>query len=355
MAAFRTAEEHSEFQALTRQPYARQAQRFLNAFWTTVFEASPEQCEAVWAFCASFAKLDTHGAEGCELDEFEAHQFLEHNVGAMTVADMRKALERIDVDENRKLSLAEFLLFHYEVDARGLVRWAPSGTEAQQTQIAAVQKQMVKAQDSLDVAKTRAEESRVEASRAEATASAAGDAALFAEHAAQEQHAATVELERQEKQKSDTIEEEFRKSTDESTSVVKRHKAKAQLAILKSEDSQPLRTARITSGAAERKAKKAAKVSLEAAAVARSAAFAADAAARGAERAIQDADRDIAALTEQLEEAKASYSGAGEPAGTFWWLDREFEESLKFMSSKQRAKALAARDASRRKSGTFKP
>jgi len=344
-------------QELTRQPYARQAQHFLNACWSVKkFEESREACETVWQFWASFAKLDKkRGAEGCELDEFEAHQFLEHNVGAMTVADMRKALEKIDVDENRMMSLLEFLIFHYEVDAEKVATWAPSGSAAQQTQIEAVQRQMAKAQDSLEDCKSKAEASRLVAADAEATAATAADAALLSENAAAEQHAATVELERQEKQKADAIDAEYRKSTDESSSVVKRNKAKAQLAILKSEDAQPLRTARITSGAAERKAKKAAKEATRAADLAADSAVAAERAAAEAERAIDRADDDIAALTEKLEEAKASFSGSSEPAGTFWWLDREFEESLKFMGPKQKAKALAARDASRRKSGTFTP
>ena len=53
--------------------------------------------------------------------------------------------------------------------------------------------------------------------------------------------------------------------------------------------------------------------------------------------------------------AKAACAEGGCEEGTFWWLDREFEESMKYMGPKQRAKALEARTASRRKSGTYSP
>ena len=57
----------------------------------------------------------------------------------------------------------------------------------------------------------------------------------------------------------------------------------------------------------------------------------------------------------QLEEAKAACAEGGCEEGTFWWLDRDFEESMKYMGPKQKAKALEARTASRRKSGTYSP
>jgi len=109
---------------------------------------------------------------------------------------------------------------------------------------------------------------------------------------------------------------------------------------LKSEDSQPLRTARITAGAAERKAKKAAK---------KAATAAAEAAAT--EKTADDAVQKIAS---DIEEAKASMAGGGSEEGTFWWLDQEFEEALKYMGPKQKEKALAARAGARKRSGTTK-
>jgi hypothetical protein len=62
----------------------------------------------------------------------------------------------------------------------------------------------------------------------------------------------------------------------------------------------------------------------------------------------------VAKLAGELEEAKAACAGSGSEEGTFWWLDREFDESLKYMGPKQKEKALAARTAARKRSGTFK-
>ena len=68
------------------------------------------------------SKLDKkHGEEGCELDEFEAHLFLEKNIEALTVKKMRQVLKEIDVDFNQKVSLTEFLIFYYKIDYHYLV------------------------------------------------------------------------------------------------------------------------------------------------------------------------------------------------------------------------------------------
>ena len=50
-----------------------------------------------------------------------------------------------------------------------------------------------------------------------------------------------------------------------------------------------------------------------------------------AEAAMQSTDEQVAKLSNDLEEAKAACAGSGSEEGTFWWLDREFDESLKYM------------------------
>ena len=342
--------------ALSRKPYAQQAQHFLNALWEEKFAGKPEECEKIWTFFESFCRCDQkNGKDGTELDEFEAHKFFEQNLDAMTVADMRKALKEADLMSNRMMSLVEFLIYHYKIDSELLVRWEPSGNAMAQKMLQGVESQMALANDALLVATKKAEEAKIEAEKAAEAAETAETAATTSELAAKEQQAATEELERQEKAKADALEIEEAKTRDDSLSVVKRNKAKAQLAILKNEDSQPLRTARITSGAAARKAAKAVKGLAIAAAASKDAADHADAAKLDAEAAMSRADNEVAELTEILEDAKANCSGdSGAPDGSLWWLDRAFEDSLRFMGPKQKAKALAARDASRkRKSGNF--
>ena len=248
-------------------------------------------------------------------------------MGALTVKDMRTALKAIDIDFNRMMSITEFLVYHYKLtegDWVYLVNWVPTGSAAQRAMMEKLQAQMADAQEKLRASTEAAEAAKAAADESEA--------------AAKEQAEATKALEAQEQAKADAIDAQEKLSNDESLSTVKRNKAKAQCAILKAEDSQPLRTARITQGAAERKAKKAAKK-------AKLAADAADAAMKIADDAVHE-------LTDKLEEAKAMCAGGGSEEGTFWWLDREFDESLKYMGPKQKDKALAARAAARKRSGT---
>lgn len=364
MAQF-TAENKAALAALAKQPFHKQAKQFLNAYWVRdmKLESDPAACERIWQFATKFGNLEKrHGKEGCELDEFEAHQFLEKEVGAMTVKDMRAALTEVDLDFNLKMSLLEFLIFHHKIkDWSFVATWTPSGSVAHRRMLQNVQNQMTMAQEALALATAAADASKVDAANAAAAADASAQAAAASEQAAEEQHDATVELEAQEKAKADAIATEETKAADETLSTVKRNKAKAQLAILKSEDAQPLRRARITQEAAERKARKAAKAALAAATDAAIAKQRAEKASAAAEKAMEEADKEVEALTDQLEEAKAACSGSGLEDGTIWWLDREFEEcvsifvvglttarrSLKFMGPKQRAKAEAARAASR--------
>ena len=344
MAANLAAESKAALAALSQRQYEMQAKHFLNAFWErkVTFMGNDEECEKIWHFHEAFCKTDKKKRDkGNELDEFEAHQLLEHEVGAMTVKDMRAALQAIDIDFNRMMSMTEFLIFHYKLDIADvefLVNWCPAGSPAQRAMLEKVQAQMKTAQAALAASTEAAEAAKVEAEKSAVAAEASAKAADESEAAAKEQAEATKALEAQEKAKADAIDAQEKLSNDESLSTVKRNKAKAQCAILKAEDSQPLRTARITQGAAERKAKKAAKK-------AKLAADAADAAMKIADDAVHE-------LTDKLEEAKAMCAGGGSEEGTFWWLDREFDESLKYMGPKQKDKALAARAAARKRSGT---
>jgi len=360
MSHFSDEEEQSLFKELASKPYGDQAKLFLNTFWSHKLLSLGEDAnnrEKIWELAGHFCKCDKKlGEKGSSLDEFEAHQFLEKAVGAMTVADMRVELAKIDLDSDRRMSLLEFLMFHYEIpDAAQLVRWVASGSESQREVLKAVQAQTTKAYGALKSCLDFATASKEEAKKATDAAKTSAEAAELSEKAAIDLGLATAEMERQEKAKRDALAIEELKANDATLSTVKRNKAIAQVAILKAEDSQPLRTARITSGAAERKAKKAAKIARTAEAAAKEAAKAAEKAAHLAEMSAEEADNEVAMLTDKLEEAKALTLGKtdGAPSGTLWWLEREFEDSLQYMGPKQKQKALAAKDKSKRKSGSF--
>ena len=104
------------FGVLSRVPYAEQAKHFMNAFWSHKsmdFCNDGEAREEVWRFCALFVSLDkAKGEAGTELDEFQAHQFLERAIKPMTIKELRERLGEIDLDDNHHMSLSDFLIYH---------------------------------------------------------------------------------------------------------------------------------------------------------------------------------------------------------------------------------------------------
>ena len=56
------------------------------------------------------------GKEGNELDEFQAHRFLEGFGETLSVAAMRNALREIDLDFNKNVALIEFLIYKFKKD-----------------------------------------------------------------------------------------------------------------------------------------------------------------------------------------------------------------------------------------------
>jgi len=73
---------------------------------TRVGERRQSAGEKVWEFAHHFQDLDKT-AGGNALDEFQAHRFLEKAIRPMTIQDLRRQLAEIEVDNNKRLSLAE--------------------------------------------------------------------------------------------------------------------------------------------------------------------------------------------------------------------------------------------------------
>jgi hypothetical protein len=90
----------------------QQAMTFLRSF-VVEFQGKFEE---VLTLAESFKKF----AENCkgkhvqELDEFEAHRFLEMRGAAKTVKDMRDELKAIDLDSNGHVAFIEYLLFSFK-------------------------------------------------------------------------------------------------------------------------------------------------------------------------------------------------------------------------------------------------
>jgi hypothetical protein len=126
---------------------------------TTVnFESHPDECERVWKYYQDIITRDKKlGADGNELDEFEAHIFLEKNIAAITVKKMRQVLADIDVDFNQKVSLTEFFIYHYKVDYNYLVNAVVNDEESERL-IKFAKEKLAGAQKALQEAQNAAKE-----------------------------------------------------------------------------------------------------------------------------------------------------------------------------------------------------
>ena len=297
-----------KFEKLTNKPYKKQAVWFLNAFWADYF-AEEAAREKVWEYCNLMIKLDPKGENGNELDEFKAHQFLEKTEGAKTVAQMRTELKEIDIDFSKYVALSEFFVFNYKCDVKALVN-APQTSDPESS------KALTKAQQEVDMAMAKAQ----------TAAQAADEAAKDADNAAKreaEAQAALDELNAQQKAYDDKCASLEATGSNMDLGIVKRNRAKQELAMLKAKDPLPLDRAKINQGATVRKAKKARKKADKSAAAAKES-------KEAAEKAFQAAEDQLAALT------RAS-KGAGQ--GSLWFMKRELQEAKKYMTPKQLKKS----------------
>jgi len=237
------------FAAFTKLPYKDQGAAFLNAYWAEHSDIA----EKVWSFVERFVELDQkNGKEGNDLDEFSAHRFLEKVGETKTVKQLRQELKESDLDFNKRLALIEYLLYSNKKTIADFVKRPQGGG----TEIVRCQQMVAEAQ--------KAVQASVEAVKE-----------LKAQEDAYNQKTA-----------------ELKKKT-EVGGLVAKNRAKAELAQHLSEDPLPLRKAKITAEAAQKKA-----------------------------------ERAFEAAQQALEEAKKS-SEAGK--GTLWFVERELTEAKKYM------------------------
>ena len=365
------ADDSAKLHDLCSLTYKEQAVWFLNAFWEGGTNAGnmSDNAETIWKFVDSASTIDNAKAAGNELDEMEAHRFLEKADEAHTVLEMRNALRKTGAlaqnERPKAVPLTHYLLFKYEVDWHKLVN-APQGDNS--AQIAEAQDKLAAVQVAFDesaardaeasaalkesVSREKAAVAREEDAKAtEAEAVARENEAKVAEapfKAAQEEvEAALAEVKAQEdayNNKTETL-----KKQSEEGGVVSRNRAKVQLDAHLAEDPLPLRKAKITLEAALKKADKtrapfqaatekataaravaeAARKEAEAArAEAESARIASEEAKRRAEAAVEAAQAAVAEAEAYLEELKKNTSSG---QGALWWVDRELTEKKKYM------------------------
>jgi len=164
--------------------------------------------------------------------------------------------------------------------------------------------------------------------------------------AQEELETALAELHRQEEEYARRCNELQSRSEDPNLGVVQKNKAVNELAQLKSQDPLPLRQAKLTTEAAERKADKARAPFKEAREIAEVARAEADRTAKQAEKTRKQAEAARAESDERVEEcyvlmqeAEAKLrdvmSRPSVPHGQVWWLEHELEEAKKFLPKRR--------------------
>lgn len=373
----------TRFTELTHMKFAEQAKWYLNGFWK---DGAEQEAEMIWKYTQKFIELDDKKkAEGCELDEFQAHKFLESLGETLTVVALREKLRKIDLDCDGKVALLEYLTFRYNKTVKEIIN-APQGDntaeineataklQAVQDALVDLQNQLAHQQSALEASKKAEEESKKAASesrKAEEVSKKAAEESRRAlekqteseeavKKAESEQRAAVDDLKNQEENYRKQLSTLESKTNDPAASTVSKNKAAAELAQLKQEDPLPLRKAKITQEASLRKVEKERKAAEAATAVAASAAAnaqeqanKAEASRLHAEAQANEAQEKVAELEEQtrkveeavretedrsreaeeyLQEVKKK---GGSPLGSIWFMERELKEAQKYLPKKK--------------------
>lgn len=268
--------------SLSEKKHKEQAVWFLNAFWDKLEKDS----EKIWDYTHKFESFDLEkGKNGHELDELNAHRFLEAFHETMTVKEMRdklrakQALKEKGV--SKYISLVHFLATKYDVNIHHLVNASQGDNQAE---LIEAQRKLEEAQQACEEAQRTEKEAKLRETEARNAKSA-----LDAEQEAYDRRT------------------DMLKKKSEEGGVVARNKAKNELAQHLSEDPLPLRRARITQEVAVKRATDA---------------------REKAEAALAHAVKVMKECEDYLEEVKAR-SGSGQ--GSVWWMQRELHEAKKFM------------------------
>jgi len=370
------------FSQTTSMNYADQGKAFLNAYWDDL----SGEAEKVWAWAHKFAELDLDKkAEGNDLDEFNAHRFLEQLKETKTVRQMRTEIKEADLDFNKRLALIEYCLWKYKKNINDFIRIPQGGRKEE---IEEAERRLNAVTDAFDEADRRAREAKealaaakaaeAAATKKEAEAKEREAEAKRSEAAAKAREAEAREREKESKEKAKAAKEkeeqarareaelktaqdelaaalaelkaqedaynsktEELKRASETGGMVSRNKAKNELAQHLGADPLPLRRAKITQEAALKKAERATAVAAEARQGAEKATAEATAAAKAASKAAQEASDAAQAATQARAAAEKAAHAATQARA-------EAEESRR-KSEKAKQKAEEALEDARNK------
>src|SRR3989338_5346720 len=164
--------------------------------------AGEAEAENFWKWVEMYAQLDLKKkVEGCELDELNAHVFLEKNHQALTVKELRDKLREIGWEKRPMMfPVVVFLIMRYKADWHYIVN-APQGNN--QDLIDTAQRMLDEAQAAVDeairsaeAAKAAEEEATEKANAAKAAKEEATRTATAAKAAADEAAASAASAEK---------------------------------------------------------------------------------------------------------------------------------------------------------------
>jgi len=288
--------DKEKFDNLCKKTHKDQIIWFMNAYWG---EHGERSAEILWLWKLKSDELDLQNHEnGSSLDELNAHRFLEHFQETITVREMRDNLRSTGAITNerefRNIPITFSIIFKFKLDWKDLV----NRSIANQAELAKAQAFLDAVTAAFKVAEAKTREARA----LEAPFKAAQE----------EVERALADVKAEEDAYHGKIADCKRRS--ESGGVVQRNKALAEIAQLEAEDPLPLRKAKITLEAAQKRAEKT---------------RAPFAAARAlAEEAMEEASAKVNEAQEYLNEIKKQ---PGQPYGSIWWVDRELYEQKKFL------------------------
>jgi len=286
--------DKEKFDALCSRTHKEQIEWFMNAYWSEYGEAN---AETMWTWNLKCAELDIQNHEdGNSLDELNAHRFLEHFNEPMTVRDLRDGLRSTGAigGNLRQVPVTHIIIFKFKLDWKELV----NRSIANQAELHKAQKMLDGVTASFKEAEKRTEEARALEAPFKAAQEELEEALAVVHKEEEEYNGKIADCEKR----------------AETGGVVQKNKAKAELAQLKAEDPLPLRKAKITLSAAQKRAEKARAPFAEARAA--------------AEAAMEEARRQVEEAEAYLNEIK---NQPGQPYGSIWWVDRELHEQKKYL------------------------
>jgi len=279
---------------------------------------------------------------GCELEEFMAHHFLESLGETLTVLELRAKLRKIDLDANGKCALLEYLVFRFGKTVTAAVHNPQGGGPEYDAQMAAAARQLDDVNNSL-AALQKESESLKEALANERKALGEQNKALEAQRIAASEvkkaedalRVAVQQLQTLESAHRKAIAEQEGKKNDEKLSAMKRAHAATELAALQQKDPLPLNTAKLTQGAALKRTERERKAAEEATLKCAEKAKALEEQTKRVEAQKLKVEADTVIAQGKVEQALAALEAmkrqGGVAKGAIWWMEREVVEAQKYL------------------------